>query len=272
MLTMLYKHLSQRYICQNRVMRLRVLILFGCVSLLSSVASAQPTINSVSQSVAPGSLISIFGSGLAAGLSIADSIPLSTALSDVMSVTINGVPAPLVSVSDGQISAQVPWEVVPGAANVIVNRTDSSSAPAPVQVNAFAPALAALSLGNLQALATNADGTITASTSPLPGFRSHPATAGDTVTFYATGLGPVNPPPLDGSNSSDTMRQTVSIPTVLIGGVPAVVSFSGLSPQFVGFYQINVVAPAGVTTGGAVPVQIQTTDGSSSNPVTIALQ
>jgi uncharacterized protein (TIGR03437 family) len=247
-------------------------MLFGCVSWMSAVASAQPTINSISPSAAPGSLISIFGSGLAAGLSIADSVPLSTALSDVISVTINGVPAPLVSVSDGQISAQIPWEVVPGAVNVIVNRTSSSSQPIPVQVSPFAPALSTLNLGNLQALATNADGTITASADRLPGFSSHPAAAGDTVTFYATGLGPVSPPALDGSASSDTVRQTTAIPTVQIGGMAAQVSFSGLSPQFVGFYQLNVVVPGGIAASPTVPVQVQTADGSSSNPVTIALQ
>jgi uncharacterized protein (TIGR03437 family) len=141
-----------------------------------------------------------------------------------------------------------------------------------VQVNAYAPALIALNLGTLQALATNADGTITAATGPMPGFSSHPATAGDTITLYATGLGAVNPPLLDGANSSDTTRQTASVPSVQIGGVAAQVSFSGLSPQFVGIYQLNVVVPGGVTTGSAVAVQLQTVDGSNANPVTIALQ
>src|SRR5204862_7379327 len=118
------------------------------------------------------------GSGLAAGLSVANSVPLSTALSDVSSVTINGMAAPLMSVSDAQITAQVPWEVVPGPADVIVNRSAGSSQPMAVQVNAFAPALIALNLGTLQALAINGDGTITAAMGPLPGFNAHPATAG----------------------------------------------------------------------------------------------
>jgi uncharacterized protein (TIGR03437 family) len=245
--------------------------MFGCLSLMAAAALAQPTISSVTPVGAPGSLITIFGSGLAAGLSVANSVPLSTALSDVSSVTINGMPAPLVSVSDGQISAQVPWEVMPGPANVMVNRTGSSSQPAPLQVNAYAPAVETLNLGNLQALATNADGTLTASTGPLPGLSSHPATAGDTITLYATGLGPVDPPALDGASSSDTTRQA-GAPNVLIGGAPAQVVFCGLSPQFVGVYQLSVIVPGGITTGAAVPVQVQTQDGSNANPVTIALQ
>jgi len=40
----------------------------------------------------------------------------------------------------------------------------------------------------------------------------------------------------------------------------------------VGVYEIDVVVPAGAGTGSAIPVQIQTPDGSNANPVTIALQ
>jgi uncharacterized protein (TIGR03437 family) len=240
---------------------------------MSAAVSAQTTISGVGTgTITPGSLVTIFGSGLAAGLSSANSVPLSTSLSDVTSVTINGVPAPLMFVSSSQISAQVPWEVVPGPANVIVNRTSSSSQPMPVQVNAFAPSVFALGLASLQALATNVDGTLTGPNGTVLGLNAHPATANDTITLYATGLGAVDPPPLDGAASSDAMRQTTSPPSVQIGGVPAQVSFSGLSPQFVGIYQLNVVVPGGVTTGDSVPVQVQTADGTNANPVTIALQ
>jgi len=254
-------------------MRWRTLALYGCISLMGTVVRAQTTISGVSTgTVAPGSLATIFGNGLAASLSSANSIPLSTTLSDVTSVTINGMSAPLMFVSASQIGVQVPWEVTPGPANVIVNRTGSSSQPMPVQVNAFAPSVFALGLGSLQALATNADGTLTAPNGLVAGLNAHPATAGDTITFYATGLGVVDPPPLDGANSSDTMRQTTSMPSVQIGGAPAQVTFSGLSPQFVGIYQLSVMVPGGVTTGDAVAVQVQTMDGSNANPVTIALQ
>src|SRR2546422_7528476 len=123
-------------------MRSRVLVLSGCLSLISSALVAQtPTIqpNGVVNAagaravVAPGSLISIFGSGLAAGLSISNSVPVSTRLGDVDSVTIGGAAAPLVFVSDGRINAQVPWAVTPGQTNVVVNRAGAPSAPMAVQ-------------------------------------------------------------------------------------------------------------------------------------------
>src|SRR5258706_12417686 len=61
--------------------------------------------------VAPGALVSIFGSNLAGGLAQADSIPLSTSLNSV-SVTFNNIPAPLLFVSGGAIHPQLPWEVL----------------------------------------------------------------------------------------------------------------------------------------------------------------
>src|SRR5438045_7779227 len=69
--------------------------------------------------VTPGSLISIFGSNLAATTATADSIPLSTRLGGV-GVTINGVDAPLNGVfhtaNGDQINAQLPWNVGSGTA------------------------------------------------------------------------------------------------------------------------------------------------------------
>src|ERR1044071_7569568 len=67
--------------------------------------------------IAPGALVSIFGTDLAAATASADTVPLSTQLSGV-TVTFNGVAAPLKDVvhnaaSGDQVNAQVPWEVLP---------------------------------------------------------------------------------------------------------------------------------------------------------------
>jgi len=55
-----------------------------------------------------------------------------------------------------------------------------------------------------------------------------------------------------------------------IGGVPATVSFSGMSPGFVGLYQVNAQVPAAAAIGDAVPVALSI-GGVSSNAVTIAV-
>ena len=58
---------------------------------------------------------------------------------------------------------------------------------------------------------------------------------------------------------------------MLIGGVPAQVTFAGLSPQLVGANQINVVIDPATPAGDAVPVQIQVGGIISTDQVTIAV-
>ena len=96
------------------------LLLGGSVFAQTPSVTAGGILNSASfdktMPVTPGSLISIFGSNIAATTTTADSIPLSTQLGNV-SVTVNGVAAPLNGVfhtsSFDQINAQLPWEVQP---------------------------------------------------------------------------------------------------------------------------------------------------------------
>jgi len=63
---------------------------------------------------------------------------------------------------------------------------------------------------------------------------------------------------------------TTRVPTVTIGGLPATVSFSGLTPGIAGEYQANVTIPATVAAGDQVPLVMSI--GGSSDTVTIAIQ
>lgn len=257
-------------------MRARILLFSSWLLVASGAASAQITVagGGLGQSsVAPGALISIFGSGLASSLAVASSATLSTTLGDVQSVTVNGVSAPILSISANQITAQVPWEVTAGSANVMVTNGGGALGPANVQVSQYAPALMALGGWTPQALALNADGSFTAPAMLIPGATAHPATAGDTIALYATGLGPLDQaPPPDGFSSSDMARNTSSPVSVTMGGMPATVVSAVLSPQYVGVYQINVTVPPGVT-GAAVGLQLSIGGAQSpANTATIALQ
>jgi len=235
------------------------------------------------QPVPAGALVSIFGSNLAAASASADSVPLSTSLSNV-SVTFNGVAAPLKDVvhatGGDQINAQVPWEVLPagtssGTAQVIVTRNGVPSVALPVTVGAAAPGIFTFPGGVGQAVAyANSDGAIAAPiNSGLP-FTSRPAKIGDpaTLVILATGLGPVDPSVKTGANANDgALHKTTTLPQVTVGNVPAQVVFAGMTPQFVGVYQINIVIAAGTPTGNAVPLQITMNGVTSRNDVTIAV-
>jgi uncharacterized protein (TIGR03437 family) len=221
------------------------------------------TVNAASfgpdQPVAAGSLVAIFGTQLATGTALADTVPLSTTLG-VTSVTINSIPAPLDFVTTGQINAQVPFNVFPdgttsGSANVVVTVNGVPSPPQPVVINPVAPGVFTANgyaIAYFGAAGPNF-GKFAAPVGTFPG--SLPAHPGDILTVYATGLGAVNPPVQNGFNSLDQLRFTVIMPTVLIGNVQAPVQFSGLSPSFPGVYQLNITVPQ-VPTGNSVPLQI----------------
>jgi uncharacterized protein (TIGR03437 family) len=236
------------------------------------------------QPIPPGALISIFGTGLSAATASADSIPLATTLSAV-SVTFNGVAAPMKDVvhsaSNGdQINAQVPWEVLPagtssGTAQVVVTRNGVVSAPLAITIGPAAPGIFTFPGGIGQAVAYgNSDGVIAAPVNSGLPFTSRPAKIGDptTLVILCTGLGAVNPPVGTGRNANDgAVHQTVIMPTVMVGGVNAQVVFSGMTPQFVGVYQVNIIIAAGTPTGNAIPLQIAMNGVTSRNDVTIAV-
>ena len=185
----------------------------------------------------------------------AGAVPLLDTLSGV-SVTFNNIPAPLLFVSSMQINAQLPWEVpTTGSVTVVVTNGTAASAPQTVQVGSYSPVL--FIVGGY-AIAVNPDGTLAAPTGAIPGVASHPATPGDSLTLWGSGFGPVSPAATSGDNSLDTLRKTTAQPTITIGGTPAQVTFAGLSPQFVGVYQINVTMPSTASPANNAPIVIQT--------------
>jgi uncharacterized protein (TIGR03437 family) len=102
---------------------------------------------------------------------------------------------------------------------------------------------------------------------------SAPATTGDYLVIYALGLGAVTPTLAveDGAPAS-TYEYAVGPVTATIGGVPATVLFAGLTPGFVGLYQVNVTVPAGITPGNQIPVTVSVAGKSGAGNVTIAVK
>jgi uncharacterized protein (TIGR03437 family) len=73
-------------------------------------------------------------------------------------------------------------------------------------------------------------------------------------------------PPANGS----VLYETSTKPTVTIGGIAAVVLYSGLVPGFPGEYQVNIQVPGGVANGDDTPVVI--TMAGLSDTATISIQ
>src|SRR5262249_48389110 len=104
-----------------------------------------------------------------------------------------------------------------------------------------------------------------------PVTAANPATAGEVVVLFATGLGTVsNNPGTGNAAGSNPASQMPVNPTVTIGGVQGSVQFAGLAPGFVGLYQINVQLPNNVASGSQdVVVQF---NGQSSKSVKIPIR
>ncbi len=215
--------------------------------------------------VSPGSIISVFGVSLSALPSaVADSLPLPTELGGTK-VTTGRLAAPLFYTSPGQVNAQVPFEMAPGSTStltVTVEGTTSTSVDLPLVQ--FSPGLFSVAQdGRGPGAILHANG--------QPVSAASPAAPGETVMLFGTGLGPVDNPPETGKPAlANPLSRTTTTPQVWLNNLPAPVRFSGLAPDFVGLYQVNVEVPSGLAPGEySVVLNI---GGVSSNTVTIAVR
>lgn len=222
--------------------------------------------------VAAGSIATVLGEHLATGSAIATSDPLPATLAG-SSFQVNGRSAPLFMVSPRQVNLQIPWEVS-GQTQGMVTSTLNGIADfhQNVALSGFAPGIFTVSqTGTGQALIVIAGTADLAGPASTPGAR--PAARGDYLSIFATGLGAVsNQPETGASAKSDPLSVTTTLPVVTIGGVPALVTFSGLAPGFTGLYQVNVQVPDDAPAGDQVQVLINIGNTLSAASVTIAVR
>ena len=192
--------------------------------------------------IAPGELLTLYGSNMAAGTQVASAVPFPTTLNNVQ-VKINNTPAPLYYVTPTQIAVIVPYAVTTGVAQVQVINNGVASNTVTMQVATTAPGVLTQNKNGLgYGDAVHQDGSLVTA--------QNPAKIGETVELFLTGLGGVNPTIADGApGPSDTPSKAASTITAFVGGVQATVSYAGLAPQLAGLYQINLTIPAGVTAG-----------------------
>ena len=204
--------------------------------------------------VVPGEIATIFGTNLttATGINLASALPLATQLLNVQ-VLVNGTAAPIFAVDNvnglQQINFQIPTTVVnKSTATIQVVDNGAAGNTITVPVLAAQPGIFTYNVGGSNF------GAILHPNSPQLADTDHPASPGETVVIFCTGLGAVAPAPLDGSPAPGA-AQTLVPATVTIGSVSATVAYAGLAPDFVGLYQVNAQVPSGLS-GGNRPVVI----------------
>jgi uncharacterized protein (TIGR03437 family) len=184
--------------------------------------------------VAPGSIVSVFGMNLAAGISAASEDPPAEVQAGSR-LLVNGLAAPLLYVSPSQINAQIPYETPVGLAAVVAMRGSSASALMGLKIQQTAPGILAV---------FNQDGTING--------PDHRAAPGSIVQAFLTGLGPTGSSlPAGGAAAPDGM---VAV-SATIGGQVARMLSAGLAPGLVGVFQVNLRVPE--QPPGTYPLVIQ---------------
>ena len=223
-------------------------LLLGLTPLAVAQTYISAVLNGASYSalLSPGCWAVVFGDKLAANAEAATSVPLPHTLAGV-SVTVDGIAAPLLYVSPKQINFLIPYEVLPPRfgmpSQVVVSNQGSQSFSYAIQLSREAPAL----------FTRDANGTGPALLFDSNFVPVRTVAAGDTAVFYAAGLGPTNPPPASDTGATPSgppLRATDDI-EVYIGEqklTPDQVLFVGLAPGFPGVYQVNVRIPSGLAT------------------------
>lgn len=279
--------------------------LAGVSSVVNSGSFAQPG------TASPGSIFTVFANALGASTNVLNGLFPATSSSGVQVTFTSGsttTAAPMFAVvgnpgtgNPQQINLQVPTNL-PTTGTVNVQLTNSTTdypfytlnmVPAnpgffrltdpknASLINAVAQFNGTAWLALPVSTTTNFGLPACTAATPAATECGQPANIGDYIIFYATGLGVVTPngdpngtpiatgqiPPLDGS----VLYQTPTTPTVTIGGVPATVAFSGLTPGAAGEYEIIVQIPAGVTSGDQIPVSLSML-GATDNSTTISIQ
>jgi uncharacterized protein (TIGR03437 family) len=223
-----------------------------------------------------GAIAAVFGEFLADSIAANTQATLPTTLGNVR-VLVNGRAAPLYFVSPGQVNFQMPFETTGGPATVQVERNGVVGNRVSVEVVPTAGRILDwASFGLRHGIIVNSDNTLPIPTSVKIGtFVSKPAKPGDTLVVYCVGFGQTNPPVQTGASSPTSPLAQLSGVLVHFGprslfGTDVVqpASFAGLSPGFVGLYQINVQVPEGVTALEDLDFSIQY-NGTFTNTVKI---
>ncbi|HEV3143867.1 MAG TPA: hypothetical protein VGZ47_08295, partial [Gemmataceae bacterium] len=237
-------------------------------------ASAPSIISAASQSVigvAPGSLATANGQGLATGAPATATLPLPVTLGgtsvSIVDAAGKTTAAPLLYASSGQVNFEVPPGVAVGAAKVVITAGTATATANNVTIAAVTPGLFTLngvglaaadavkvSSGGVQTnvpvFTVNTDGSIAAIPISL-------GAATDSVYLILFGTG------LQAAGTSGV--------TATIGGLNATVTYAGPQGVYPGLDQVNVLIPASLAGKGSVNVQL-TANGILANPVTVTIQ
>ena len=249
----------------GRVRRIRRVA--DCPSPLRPWIAHTGTVEAASYAYAlsPGALFAVFGRNLGASTLVSAQLDeqgrFPTELTGTR-ILVDGIPAPLVFASSGQVNAIVPWSVQVGtpagpngsppsplSSRVVVERGGEVSDAGFVSMPPTSPGLFTLdSSGDGQAAALNQDNSINGSASP--------AAPGEIVVFFGTGGGLTTSAAADGAIAAGPAALLADV-QLHVNFMPVEILYAGSAPGLVeGVVQINARLPEATPTSNALPVDL----------------
>jgi uncharacterized protein (TIGR03437 family) len=223
--------------------------------------------------LSPGSRAVILGYNLSSSTMTAPEVSVSNGffttdlptLLGGVSVTVNGRPAPILSVSPQKVEFQIPYDIPVSSrfrsiVPLVLTKEGSPIQAPPVQIAllAAAPGIYVYNYGDFtetffmdgaSAIARHSNGKLI-----HPSQTAHP---GETIALQVTGLGLVDPVPQNGQRAwDDQPGQGIFSPRVTIGGKNAKVVGATLKAREVGLYDLWVVVPQDSPIANSVPVVV----------------
>jgi uncharacterized protein (TIGR03437 family) len=233
------------------------------VPTITSLGVRNAALGASPESVAPGSLISIFGASLAPALEIGPPSPLAQTLEGV-TVRVDDAFLPLIFVSPGQINAQLPSALAVGTHTLIVRWEGRPETTAQILVARNAPGL----FGN------------TPPDQPVGSFVrafgqavtvDNPARAGEIVSMLGTGLGPYVQQPPDGFLFDETAGYVLKDGvTLIVNDLTIKTLYTGRSAVAVGVDAVRFQVPENLPDSPFLPVKIRI-NGNESNTVLLPI-
>jgi len=206
--------------------------------------------------LAPNTIASIYGANLAFST---QALTPATMTGGGLPIELNGVgvyiggySAGLYYVSPTQINLLIPNVLTPGVYPLAVIRDGFAGPPVSITLNLTGPALFADNFGNV--VAQHLDGSLVTSAAP--------GNPGEWVVLYALGLGRTIPDaqiyvasesaaPIANINQFALQLNGVGLP-------PANIYYAGITPNFAGLYQINLLIPLNSPATPQIQISIGT--------------
>ncbi len=216
--------------------------------------------------LAPGTIAQVYGTGLAPALVSTGAPPLPTTFNNTYAL-VGSTLAPLYALSSGQINIQIPYEATANQQTPIVLSVNNAiTLPQMLSIVPTTPGVLSADNGPTPPSVQNganiiaqhsANGSLVTSASP--------ATPGEALVMYLVGMGATKPSIASGAETPFAPLSYATVqPTVTVGSQTSKVLFAGLTPGFVGLFQIDFEVPASASSG-QLEVDV-TQNGVAANP------